>query len=150
LIFNFHAVQSAVMGSNTAVEAKHTDSRGRATREDLLGCHPPEPRSILIHVADVDQALEGCRSSPGLVEPVESNPRGTREFVLQAPDRHRFRIGHGEGARCLRDHTGDNAVALALLNRVIAVMVGMMSPHPKRLPLGAGPATRLAGTRART
>jgi hypothetical protein len=83
LIFNFHAVQSAVMGSNTAVEAKHTDSRGRATREDVLGCHPPEPRSIFIHVADVDQALEGFRSSPGLVESVESTPRGTREFVLR-------------------------------------------------------------------
>ena len=57
------------------MEAKHTDSRGRATREDLLGCHPPEPRSIFIHVADVDQALEGFRSSPGLVEPVKSTPR---------------------------------------------------------------------------
>jgi hypothetical protein len=35
---------------------------------------------------------------------------------------------------------------LALLNRVIEVMVGRMSPHPKRLPLGTGLATRLAGT----
>jgi uncharacterized glyoxalase superfamily protein PhnB len=50
----------------------------------------------LVHVADVDQVFDSFRSSPGLVEPVESTPWGTREFVLEAPDGHRFRIGHGE------------------------------------------------------
>ncbi len=57
---------------------------------------PPEPGWIFVHVADVDRVFEGFRSSPGLVEPVESKPWGTREFVLEAPDGHRFRIGHGE------------------------------------------------------
>jgi hypothetical protein len=44
----------------------------------------------------VDRVFEGFRSSPGLAEPVESRPWGTREFVLEAPHGHRFRIGHGE------------------------------------------------------
>jgi catechol 2,3-dioxygenase-like lactoylglutathione lyase family enzyme len=57
---------------------------------------PPEPRWIFVHVAEVDQVFEGFRSAPGLVEPVESKPWGTREFVLEAPDGHRFRIGRGE------------------------------------------------------
>jgi catechol 2,3-dioxygenase-like lactoylglutathione lyase family enzyme len=56
----------------------------------------PEPRWTFVHVADVDQVFEGFRSGPGLVEPVASKPWGTREFVLEAPDGHRFRIGHGE------------------------------------------------------
>jgi catechol 2,3-dioxygenase-like lactoylglutathione lyase family enzyme len=57
---------------------------------------PPEPRWSFVHVADVDQVFDSFRSSPDLVEPVESKPWGTREFVLEAPDGHRFRIGHGE------------------------------------------------------
>jgi catechol 2,3-dioxygenase-like lactoylglutathione lyase family enzyme len=57
---------------------------------------PPEPRWIFVHVAEVDQVFEGFRSAPGLVEPVESKPWSTREFVLEAPDGHRFRIGRGE------------------------------------------------------
>jgi hypothetical protein len=73
-------------------------SLGKDGFELLLNAvgHPPEPRWIFIHVADVDQVFEGFRSGPGLVEPVESKPWGTREFVLEAPDGHRFRIGHGE------------------------------------------------------
>ena len=65
---------------------------------------PPEPRWIFVHVADVDQVFEGFRSRPGLVEPVESKPWGTREFVLEGPDGHRFRIGHGEESSNSVDH----------------------------------------------
>jgi hypothetical protein len=150
LIFNFHAVQSAVMGSNTAVEAKHTDSRGRATREDALGCHPPEPRSIFIHVADVDQALEACRSSPGLVN------RSSQHRGALASSCARLQTDTGSASGMVRERGASGITPETTQrhwpcpNRVIAVMVGRMSPHPKRLPLGAGPATRLAGTRART
>jgi len=138
------------MGSNTAVEAKHTDSRGRATREDVLGCHPPEPRSIFIHVADVDQALEGFRS--GLVWWTRRvNTAGHSQ--VRAPG---SQTDTGSASGMVRERGASGITPETTQrhwpcsNRVIEVMVGRMSPHPKGLPLGAGPATRLAGTRART
>ena len=53
---------------------------------------PPEPRSTFVHVADVDQVFEGFRSSPGLVEPVDSrpgNPRVRASGARRPPVPHR-------------------------------------------------------------
>jgi hypothetical protein len=86
------------MGTPTGIADGSWASLGKEGFELLLHVvdQPPEPRWTFVHVADVDQVFEGFRSSPGLVEPVGSKPWGTREFVLEAPDGHRFRIGHGE------------------------------------------------------
>jgi catechol 2,3-dioxygenase-like lactoylglutathione lyase family enzyme len=86
-----------VMGLGSTSSKGHGVSLSKDGFELLLHTvdQPPEPRWIFVHVANVDQVFEGFRSSPGLVEPVDTKPWGTREFTLEAPDGHRFRIGHG-------------------------------------------------------
>jgi uncharacterized glyoxalase superfamily protein PhnB len=58
----------------------------------------PEPRAravCCVRVPDADALYALYRErGANIVEPIASRPWGMREFTLEDPDGHRFRIGH--------------------------------------------------------
>ncbi len=57
---------------------------------------PEPPVCCCVDVEDADAAYEVCRSKgANIVSEIETKPWGMREFTLQDPDGHLFRIGHG-------------------------------------------------------
>jgi DNA-binding transcriptional MerR regulator/catechol 2,3-dioxygenase-like lactoylglutathione lyase family enzyme len=58
---------------------------------------PPPPQSAYVYVEDPDSlCTEYQQAGADVVEPVASRPYGMRDFVVQDPDGHRFRLGRGE------------------------------------------------------
>ena len=59
---------------------------------------PITPSWQFIRVENADQALEEMRARGAkIVEEIASHPWGMREFTVEDPNGHRFRIGHSEG-----------------------------------------------------
>lgn len=66
------------------------------------------PQSAYVYVEDPDSlCAEYRQAGADVVEPVASQPYGMRDFVVQDPDGHRFRLGRGEERlRDVADHYG--------------------------------------------
>ncbi len=61
------------------------------------GDAPPPPQSAYVYVEDPDSLFaEYQQAGADVIEPVASRPYGIRDFVVQDPDSHRFRLGRGE------------------------------------------------------
>ncbi len=69
---------------------------------------PPPPQSVYVYVEDPDSlCAEYQQAGADVVELVASRPYGMRDFVIQDPDGHRFRLGRGEKRlRDVADHYG--------------------------------------------
>ncbi len=72
------------------------------------GDAPPPPQSAYVYVEDPDSlCAEYQQAGADVVEPVASRPYGMRDFDVQDPDGHRFRLGRGEERlRDVADHYG--------------------------------------------
>lgn len=72
------------------------------------GGAPPPPQSAYVYVEDPDSlCAEYQQAGADVVEPVASRSYGMRDFVVQDPDGHRFRLGRGEERlRDVADHYG--------------------------------------------
>jgi catechol 2,3-dioxygenase-like lactoylglutathione lyase family enzyme len=56
------------------------------------------PSCSFVRVENADLALDFLRKRGAkIVEEVESHPWGMREFTIEDPNGHRFRIGHSDG-----------------------------------------------------
>lgn len=68
----------------------------------------PPPHSAYVYVEDPDSlCTEYQQAGADVVEWVASRPYGMRDFVVQDPDGHRFRLGRGEERlRDVADHYG--------------------------------------------
>lgn len=61
------------------------------------GDAPPPPQSAYVYVEDPNSlCAEYQQAGADVIEPVASRPYGMRDFVVQDPDGHRFRLGRGE------------------------------------------------------
>ena len=59
---------------------------------------PIEPVWNFVRVPDADAVLAAYRARGAkIVEEIASHPWGMREFTVEDPNGHRFRIGHSEG-----------------------------------------------------
>jgi catechol 2,3-dioxygenase-like lactoylglutathione lyase family enzyme len=57
-----------------------------------------EPCCVFIRVADADRVLACYREREvKIVSEIASQPWGMREFTIEEPNGHRFRIGHSSG-----------------------------------------------------
>jgi len=59
---------------------------------------PIERCCVFIRVADADRVLADYRARDArIVEEIATRPWGMREFTVEEPNGHRFRIGHSDG-----------------------------------------------------
>jgi len=59
---------------------------------------PIPPTTCFVRVESADETLALCRENDvPIVEDIASHPWGMREFTIEDPNGHRFRIGHSEG-----------------------------------------------------